>query len=73
MCKPVEGFLTDDGKFFIEEIDALRYERRVEIEQKLKDFADRYGHSEMTSYDLRDLLIDHIDELQTILTNKEIK
>ena len=41
--KKVTGYMTSNGEFFVNEVDAVKKEKEIALANEVRNFANRYG------------------------------
>lgn len=64
--KKVTGYMTSNGEFFVNEVDAAKKEKEIALANEVRNFADRYGcFSDRET--IERVIMENSEELWTIL------
>lgn len=66
--KKVEGYMTKNGKFFVNEEEALKEENRCTFEEEVRNFSNRYGSYRECEV-IEKTILENSEELWILLRN----
>jgi hypothetical protein len=63
----IKAYKANSGKIFESKEEALKDDRMLAIKNDVEKFAEKHGIIDMDSHDLKEIILNNIDELKEIL------